>query len=158
MPDFTQTITETWTGDSGTINSTQSITIGSITDVFKRVVTIEANQDVILANFDANVSDGAIVNLDVENIKYVRVTNLDSDDVTITLDIDANADGSETAAMTYRLEQNQSFVLWDTDASIGVHDSAHTVITSLGDVFSITMNPGSNAGKVEIVAAATVVS
>ena len=100
MPDFPQTITETWTGDSGTINSTQSITIGSITDVFKRVVTIEANQDVILANFDANVSDTAIVNLDVENIKYVRVTNLDSDDVTITLDIDANADGSETAAMT----------------------------------------------------------
>ena len=158
MATLTQTITESITLDHGTINSTQSINVLNITDVFKRICTIEANQDVIIASFDANVSDTAVVNLDIENVKYIRVTNLDSDDVTITLDIDADADGTQTAAMTYRLEQNQSYIIWDVDAAIGVHDAAHTVITSLGDVFSITMNPGSAAGKVEIFAASTVVS
>ena len=161
MPDFTQTITESWTGDHGTVNSTQSITISNVTDVFKRVLTIDANEDAIIANFDTDVSDGAIVNLDIENVKYVRVTNLDSDDVTLTLDLDAedaSPDGTEESVFTYRLEQNQSFILFDVDGALAVDDDAHAVLTVLGDLHSITMNPGSAAGKVEIVAASTVVS
>ena len=161
MATLTQTITESITLDHGTVNSTQSISIASITDVFKRIVTIEADQDVIIANFDTNVSDTALINLDIENVKYVRVTNLDSDDVTLTLDLDAedaSPDGTEESVFTYRLEQNQSFLLWDTDGSAAVNDDAHAVLTALGDVHSITMNPGSAAGKVEIFVASTVVS
>ena len=161
MATLTQTITESITLDHGTVNSTQSISIASITDVFKRIVTIEANQDVIIANFDTNVSDTALINLDIENVKYVRVTNLDADDVTLTLDLDAedaSPDGTQESVFTYRLEQNQSFLLWDTDGSAVVDDDAHAVLTALGDVHSITMNPGSNAGKVEIFVASTVVS
>ena len=67
MATLTQTITESITLDHGTVNSTQSISIASITDVFKRIVTIEADQDVIIANFDTNVSDTALINLDIEN-------------------------------------------------------------------------------------------
>ena len=155
MPDFTQTITETWTGDSGTINSTQSITIGSITDVFKRVVTIEANQDVILANFDANVSDTAIVNLDVENIKYVRVTNLDSaESVNLNLQIDVTESGSGASAAnetaTILLAAGQSFVMGTSHDSIAAYDADSSVQTTLHDLESILIDPSANAVDVEI--------
>lgn len=158
MPNFVQTITESWTGDHGTVNSTQSVTIGSITDVFKRILTIDAGEDAIIANFDTDVSDGAIVNLDIENVKYVRVTNLDGDAVEINIAVDQNNNGSADGNFSYSLTQNQSLVFWNASNSINVHDASGAVEAVAGDMFSITANPLTNAGKVEIVVASTIVS
>ena len=158
MPDFTQTITESWTGDHGTVNSTQSVTISSITDVFKRILTITAGQDAIIASFDANVADTAVCNLDIENVKYIRVTNLDSDAVEINIAVDQDNNGSADGNFSYNLTQNQSIILWNASNWVNVHDSDGAVEAVAGDIYSITANPLSNAGKVEIVAASTVVS
>ena len=158
MPDFTQTITESWTGDHGTVNSTQSVTISSITDVFKRILTITAGQDAIIASFDANVADTAVCNLDIENVKYIRVTNLDSDAVEINIAVDQNNDDSADGNFSYSLTENQSLIFWNASNCVNVHDSSGSVEVVAGDITSITANPLSNAGKVEIVAASTVVS
>ena len=69
MANFTSTITESWTGDTGTVNSTQTLTIGSITDVTKRVVNI-TTAVVTLAQFGATVGTSANAH-DVNLVKYV---------------------------------------------------------------------------------------
>lgn len=158
MPTLTQTITESITLDHGDVNSTKTITIDNITDIYKRVVTITANQDVIIASFDANVADTAVANLDVENVKYIRVTNLDSDAVEINIAVDQDNNGSADGNFSYSLTQNQSMILFNASNCVNVHDASGSVEAVAGDIFSITANPLGNAGKVEIFAASTVVS
>mgnify|MGYP003659049328 CR=1 FL=1 len=76
MPNFVSTITETWTGDTGTVNSTKTLTVGSIVDVTKRVANITTTE-VTLAQFAAAVNTSGQAH-DVNEVKYVRITNLDS--------------------------------------------------------------------------------
>jgi hypothetical protein len=82
MATLVSTITESITLNGKERGSTNTLSIGSVTEIFHRIVTCPSGSDTTVATFQAatNTSDGA---LDLDNVKYVRVTNLDGANVAV---------------------------------------------------------------------------
>jgi len=81
--------------DNQNYGSKRTLEIGSITDIIKRIVTVPASTDTTVLMFTSTtgVVDGA---LDIELVKYIRVTNLDG---TAALQVGLD-DGASDAAYT----------------------------------------------------------
>ena len=135
---------------------TTELTIASIKDVSKRIVTIAADDDATVLVFKSTTAsaDGA---LDKDTVKYIRITNLDdSNSVNISLQLDSDEDNSAADIQsTILLEAGRSFVMGTPDEAVQVHDSSATISTALTDLESIIVDPGSNAGTVEVFTAST---
>ena len=136
--------------------SSNTLTIGSIKDISKRIVTIAADDDVTVLVFKSTTAsaDGA---LDKDNVKYIRITNLDdSNSVNLSLQLDSGEDNSAADIQsTILLEAGKSFMMGSPDEAVQVHDSSATISTALTDLESIIVDPGSNAGTVEVFTAST---
>ena len=132
--------------------NTQSIT--GINDVYKRVVTCTNDVATTLAVFKATVDTGDSA-VDIENVRYLRVTNLDSaDPVHLSLQIDAATDGADQQA-TIHLAAGQSFIMGKTDLGIAAAGDA-SLDTTLVDLESIIAQPtGSDTLQVEVFIAST---
>ena len=130
---------------------TNSFTISSIKDVYKRILTIDAGDDatVLVIKSTTAISDGA---LDKDRIKYIRITNLDSSaTVTVSLQLDSGEDNSAADIQsTHLLSAKQSFIMGTPDEAVNVHDSSATISTGLTDLESILVNPGAAAGTIEV--------
>ena len=76
--DLTTTITENVVLNGSVRGSTNTLTTTGIVDVFERILTCTHSQTTTVAVFNSTPhgADGA---LDVENCKYLRVTNLSDD-------------------------------------------------------------------------------
>ena len=134
--------------------STNTLSISSIKNVFKRIITIAADDDATVLVFKSTtaIADGA---LDLQNVKYVRITNLDdTNSVGISLQLDSDEDNSAAnESCTILLEAGRSFVMGTPDEAIHVDDDSAGILTALTDLESIIVNPGSNEGTVEVFAA-----
>ena len=135
---------------------TNTFSITGINDVYKRIVTCPSGSDTTIAIFDSTeaIADGSI---DIQEAKYVRVTNLDdtnSVNLSIQLDSDEDDSGANESA-TCLLAAGQSFVIGTPHESFHVNDDAATIITALTDIESILIDPSSNAVKMEILVAST---
>ena len=83
MADLTVTITESVTLNNALRGSTNQITTTSVVDVLERILTCAHSNTTTIAVFNST-PHGAAGALDVENAKYVRVTNLSTtDDLTL---------------------------------------------------------------------------
>ena len=125
--------------------------ISDINEIYKRILTCPANNETTVASFHGEVySDDSTV--DKENVKYIRVTNLDgAESLTLSLQIDLNEDDSaadESASIL--LGPGQSFVMGTPHDAINVSDANANVLTDLMDLESLLVQPGSNAIDVEI--------
>ena len=156
MANLTVTHKEDITLNGQQFGGTNIFSISGINDVYKRIVTCPAGSDTTIAIFDSTeaVSDGSI---DIQEAKYVRVTNLDSSNsVNISVQLDSDEDDSAAnESATSLLEAGQSFVIGTPHESFHVNDDAATIITALTDIESILIDPGSNAVKIEILVAST---
>ena len=78
MADLTTTITENVVLNGSVRGSTNTLTTTGIVDVFERILTCTHSQTTTVAVFNSTPhgADGA---LDVENCKYLRITNLSAD-------------------------------------------------------------------------------
>ena len=136
--------------------SSNTLTIGSIKDVSKRIVTIAADDDATVLVFKSTTAsaDGA---LDKDTVKYIRITNLDdSNSVNISLQLDSDEDNSAAdLSVTHLLEAGRSFMMGTPDEAVHADDDAATIVTALTDLESIIVDPGSNAGTVEVFTAST---
>ena len=134
--------------------STNTLSISSIKNVFKRIITIAADDDATVLVFKSTtaIADGA---LDLQNVKYVRITNLDdTNSVGVSLQLDSDEDNSAAnESCTILLEAGRSFVMGTPDEAIHVDDDSAGILTALTDLESIIVNPGSNEGTVEVFAA-----
>ena len=131
--------------------STSTFSISSINEKYKRILTCPANNETTVASFHGEVySDDSTV--DKENVKYIRVTNLDgAENLTLSLQIDLNEDDSaadESASIL--LGPGQSFVMGTPHDAINVSDANANVLTDLMDLESILVQPGGNAIDVEV--------
>jgi hypothetical protein len=135
---------------------TTELTIASIKDVSKRIVTIAADDDATVLVFKSTTAsaDGA---LDKDTVKYIRITNLDdSNSVNISLQLDSDEDNSVAdLSVTHLLEAGRSFMMGTPDEAVHADDDAATIVTALTDLESIIVDPGSNAGTVEVFTAST---
>jgi hypothetical protein len=131
--------------------SKNTLSISGIKDIFKRIITIAADDDATVLVFKSTtaIADGA---LDLQNVKYIRVTNLD-DTNSVGLSLQLDSDEDNTAAnesCTILLEAGRSFIMGTPDEGIHVDDDSAGILTALTDLESIIINPGSNAGTVEV--------
>tara|TARA_R110002020_G_scaffold55591_4_gene154078 strand:- start:308 stop:805 length:498 start_codon:yes stop_codon:yes gene_type:complete len=156
---LTSTITENITLNGSEQGSTNTLTIGSVNEISKRIVTCPANVDttVFRSGVTVDVTDSS---MDVQDVKYIRLTNLDgAESINVNLQIDVTESGSGASAVnetaTILLEAGHSFVMGTSHDSIAVYDTDGSVQTTLHDLESILIDPGTNAIDIEIFVAST---
>lgn len=142
---------------NGTEQGSKNIlSISGIKDIFKRIITIAADDDATVLVFKSTtaIADGA---LDLQNVKYIRVTNLDdTNSVGLSLQLDSDEDNSAAnESCTILLEAGRSFMMGTPDEGVHVNDDAAGILTALTDLESIIVNPGANVGTVEVFVAST---
>jgi hypothetical protein len=137
--------------DNQDYGSKRVLEIASIDEVLKRIVTIPANTDTTIVSFKSTtgIADSG---LDIEDVKYMRVTNLDSSNsVNLSLQIDTSEDNSAAAnSATILLEAGKSFMMGKLDDGIAVNDDGAGLISSLNDLESILVDSSSNAVNLEL--------
>ena len=147
MPDFKSTITETFTGDTGTINSTNTITIGSIVDVTKYVVGVKNGVVTTLATFAAGTHTSAGAH-NVSNVKYVRITNMGSANVSIGIIGAATCNNIILGA-------DESHIIGAVDDVYLAEADTNPSHASHADIAAIEAQSTSGVQQVEIVIAST---
>ena len=143
-------ITESITLAGTNYNQTKSLVIPSIKEVYKRVVRCIDDTDCTIATFRTatNTADNA---LDLENVKYIRVTNLDdTNPMNLSLQITAAEDGVADMSVTHLVGAAQSVILYTVHDGLAVSDANATIVTALNDLESILVDPLSENIDVEI--------
>ena len=147
---LTVTLTESITLNGVDHGGTNSFTVSSINEVYKRIVTIPASNDTTIAEFQtsAHTSNNAI---DLEDVRYIRVTNLDdTNPVTLSLQVAGGEGGTANMSTSVLLEAGKNFVLGTVHDGIALDDDAASIVASLNDLESILVDSGSNAVDLEI--------
>ena len=143
MATLTVTLTEELTLNGAAIGGTNSLSIASIDEVTKRIVTCTASQTTTVLVFNATVH-GAAGAVDVNDCKYIRITNLDS----------ANAVelAMVGAATLYQvtLAAGQSHILGSPDDLMLAEADTSPSFGTMADIASIQCNPGGNAVTLEV--------
>ena len=158
MATLTSTITESISLNGADRGSTNTLTVASVTQVFHRIVTCPTGQDTTVATFASTADDstgdvGSLAgSLDVEDVKYIRVTNLDSTNhVHLSLQIDAGED--DTAAdesASIRIDAGRSFIMGVPSDGISVSDADATIDVTLHNLESLLIDPVANNVTVEV--------
>ena len=144
MADLTATVTESVTLNGAVRGSTNTITTTGIVDVFERIVTCAHSNTTTIATFAASphTSAGAI---DVDRTKYIRVTNLSSDqDMKLAL-VTTNTNYQVT------VRAGSSHILFQAEnGAIGEEDTSPAFGT-LEDITSVQVRPSATTDvQVEI--------
>ena len=134
MADLTTTITENVVLNGSIRGSSNTVTTTGITDCFERILTCTHSQETTIATFAASpyTSDGAI---DVNNVRYIRVTNLDANAALLLAVV--------TTATNYqvRLTAGTSHILPRAEAeAIGETDKV-PAFTTQEDLISLIVKP-----------------
>ena len=129
--------------DNQDYGSKRTLEISSINEILKRIVTCAASQTTTIAVFNSNVY-GAAGAIDIEDTKYIRVTNLDS-----TNPIELAVVGAATLYQV-NLAAGQSHVLGSADDLMLSEADTSPSFGTMADISSIQVNPGSNAVNVEL--------
>ena len=143
--------------DNQDYGSKRTLEISSIDEVYKRIVTCPANAETTVVHFKQVVGaaggatkfDGA---LDIQDVRYVRVTNLDSSNsLTLSLQAEVGEDdsGADVSASVL-LEAGKSFMMGSGHDGVGVSDANANLVTDLVDLDSLVVQPGGNAISVEV--------
>jgi hypothetical protein len=140
---LTVKITETISLNGSDQGAENSLTIASVNEVMKRIVTCSASQSTTIAEFrnDVYEASGAI---DIEDSRYIRITNLDD---TNSVEI-----AVVTTGTTYqvKLDPGHSHLLGSANDLMLAEADTTPSFGTMADVNSIRVNPGANAVDVEL--------
>ena len=129
--------------DNQDYGSKRVLEISSIDEIYKRIVTCPASQTTTILNLSSNVYTNPS-DVDVEDSKYIRVTNLDSSNSVEIAVI--------TGATLYQvtLSAGHSHILGSADGLMLAEADASPSFGTMADVVKIAVNPGGNAVNVEL--------
>ncbi|QDP49290.1 MAG: hypothetical protein Unbinned3065contig1007_4 [Prokaryotic dsDNA virus sp.] len=134
MADLVTTISESVTLNGAVRGTSNSVTTTGIVDVMERIVTCAHSNTTTIAIFNST-PHGAAGALDLENAKYIRVTNLDDSEV---MDL---AVVTENTNYQVVITAGNSHILCQADtAAIGEEDTTPAFGT-LEDVTSLQIRP-----------------
>ena len=129
--------------DNQDYGSKRILEISSIDEVYKRIVTCPASQTTTVVVFNSNVygANGAI---DVEDSKYIRITNLDSSN--------AVEIGLVGAATNYQvtLAAGQSHILGSADDLLLAEADTSPSFGTMTDLGKISCRPNGSAVNLEV--------
>ena len=141
---MTITVTESITLNGTQQGSTNTLSVASIKEVFKRIVRCPASNTTTLVVFNANVY-GAAGAIDLNDAKYIRITNKDD---TNELEVAMVAGATN---YTVALRPGESHILGMPDDLMLVDDDSGTPsFGTMIDLASIQANPGGNVIDVEV--------
>jgi len=149
MATLNVTITEELTLNGADRGSTNTLAVSSVTQVYHRIVTCPASSDTTIATFQTltSTTDNA---LDLEDAKYLRVTNLGAQPVNLSLQVSGGENGTENMSATILLAAGTSYIMGAVHDGISVSDANADIVTALTDLESILVDPGTNAVTMEI--------
>ena len=134
--------------DNQDYGSKRTLEISSINEILKRIVTCAASQTTTIAVFNSNAY-GAAGAVDIEDSKYIRITNLDSSNA-----VELAVVGAATLYQV-NLAAGQSHVLGSADGLMLSEADTSPSFGTMADLGSIQVNPGGNAVNVEVFVAST---
>ena len=142
------TITESISLKGQEQGATSVLSIASINEVFKRIVTCTASATTTLLTFNATV-DGAAGAIDLQDAQYMRITNLDD-----TNALELSVVG---AATLYQVElaAGESHILGNPEAIMLSEADTSPSFGTMANLASIQVNPGGNAIDVEVFVASS---
>ena len=131
--------------DQGAKNT---LTIDSIANVMKRIVSCTASQTTTIATFAASVHT-SVHALDVDDVKYIRITNVD--------DTNALELAVVGAATLYQVElaAGESHILGNPDNIMLSEADTSPSFGTMADIASLQVHPGGNEIDVEVFIAST---
>tara|TARA_R110002020_G_scaffold201556_1_gene404227 strand:- start:284 stop:763 length:480 start_codon:yes stop_codon:yes gene_type:complete len=155
MATLTSTITENITLNGADRGSTNTLSVASVTQVFHRIVTCPTGQDTTVATFASTADDSAVSgSLDVEDVKYIRVTNLDgTNPINLSLQVDAGEnDTAADESASILVAAGRSFIMGVPSEGFAVSDANADIITgaNLHNLESLLIDPLSNSVTVEV--------
>ena len=155
MATLTSTITENITLNGADRGSTNTLSVASVTQVFHRIVTCPTGQDTTVATFASTTDDSAVSgSLDVEDVKYIRVTNLDgTNPINLSLQVDAGEnDTAADESASILVAAGRSFIMGVPSEGFAVSDANADIITgaNLHNLESLLIDPLSNSVTVEV--------
>ena len=130
--------------------SKTKVSFASIKEVYKRVVRCVDDTDCTIATFQTatSTSDGAI---DLENVKYIRVTKLDdTNPMNLSLQVAGGESGTANMSTTILISAGESFIMGTIHDGIALSDANATIVTALTDLESLLVDPLSEDIDVEI--------
>ena len=134
MADLTTTITESVVLNGALRGNTNSVTTTGINNVFERIVTCIHSQTTTVAVFATApyTSAGAI---DVENVRYIRVTNLDADGALVLAVVTTNTN------YQVRLTPGTSHIIPRGEAEIIGEEDTTPAFSTLENITSLQVRP-----------------
>jgi hypothetical protein len=154
---LTVSLTESITLNGQEMGATNTFTVASVNEIYKRIVNCPASVDTTVLKLGPTgaTSDAE---LHVDDIRYLRVTNLDdTNSVNLNLQIDTTEHAGDASTADHNgvilLEPGKSFVMGTVADGIAVADDAATAITTLNDLESILIDPSANEVSIEVFAA-----
>ena len=155
MATLTATITEALTLNGKDRGSTNTLTLTGINDVYHRIVTCPASADTTIASFRTALS-GVRSFVDIENAKYIRVTNLDgTNSINLSLQVSLAESSTADASASILIEAGKSFIMGSPHDGISVSDANANIVTYLFVLESLLVDPSSNTVQVEVFIATT---
>mgnify|MGYP003143487609 FL=1 len=147
---LTVTVTENISLNGTPYGGTNTTSIGSIKEVHKRIVRCIDDSDCTIATFQTatHTSDGAI---DLENVRYIRVTNLDdANPMNLSLQVAGGEDGTPNMSTTILVKAGESFIMGTIHDGIALSDANANIVTALTDLESLLVDPLSENIDVEV--------
>jgi len=123
--------------------SKRILEISSIDEINKRIVTCPASQTTTIAVFNSNAY-GAAGAIDIEDSKYIRITNLDASNA-----VELAVVGAATLYQV-KLGAGESHILGSADDLMLSEADTSPSFGTMADLGSIQVNPGGNAVSVEL--------
>ena len=140
------TITESITLGGTQFGGTKTLEITGINEAYKRIVKCANSQTTTIATFNGNAfaADNA---LDLEDAKYIRITNLDD-----TNSVELAIVGAATLYQI-RLNAGETHILGAPDDLMLAEADTTPSFGTMADIASIQVNPGGSDVDVEILVA-----
>lgn len=136
---LTVTISEQIVLNNQPINSENQLTIPSIGQIDKRIVSIPTASEVTVLNFGTAVAAGTVVRA---NVKYIRITNKDS---TNYVRIRVKKTGADT--FDVKVDAGQSFIMSNASESVSATAASFSAFV---DADSINAQANTAAVDIEI--------
>ena len=137
MADLVTTISESVTLNGALRGSTNTVTTTGIVDVFERILTCAHSNTTTVAVFNST-PHGAAGALDVENCKYLRITNLSTDqDIKLAIvTTNTNYQVTVRAGGSHVLFQAEDLAIGETDTT--------PAFGTLEDVVTVQVRPSAS--------------
>ena len=138
MADLVTTLTESVTLNGAIRGTTNTVTTTGINNVYERIITCTTGQVTFLAEFGTNAHHSGGVRTDLEDVRYIRVTNLDT---TNSLEL---AIVGDTTLYQVLLKAGQSHILDSANAVMLAEADTSPSFGTMRDLLSIQVSPAAN--------------